>query len=92
MGLCYEKGDGVNRDKDEAIYWYQKAAARGIRGATEGIERCKNPIARFADCVDSAFKSFADWWDSDESRGFKEAIIQGFAKGVAGELTKELVK
>jgi hypothetical protein len=81
IGLCYEKGAGVNRDKDEAIYWYQKAAAQGHREASEGIERCKNPFVRFADFVDSGFKSFANWWDSEESKGVKKAMIEGAVKG-----------
>ena len=28
LGLCYENGEGVERDRDKAIYWFQKAAAK----------------------------------------------------------------
>jgi hypothetical protein len=92
IGLCYEKGAGVNRDKDEAIYWYQKAAAQGHREASEGIERCKNPFVRFADFVDSAFKSAAEGaenlWNGLPPE-VKEGIIKGAVKGFMQGLMEE---
>ena len=29
VGDCYEYGEGVKKNKKEAIYWYKKAAAQG---------------------------------------------------------------
>ncbi|MBR4531077.1 SEL1-like repeat protein [bacterium] len=26
VGRCYERGDGVEKDKDKAVFWYKKAA------------------------------------------------------------------
>ena len=29
LGMCYEQGDGVQADEKSALYWYDKAAAKG---------------------------------------------------------------
>ena len=29
LGMCYEQGDGVQKDEQKALYWYDKAAAQG---------------------------------------------------------------
>ena len=29
LGLCYERGDGVEKDKAKAAEWYRRAAERG---------------------------------------------------------------
>jgi TPR repeat protein len=37
VGVCYEKGDGVERDLDEARRWYARAAAKGHQAAIERL-------------------------------------------------------
>lgn len=29
LGLCYERGNGVTKNLEQAVYWYRKAAAQG---------------------------------------------------------------
>lgn len=37
VGECFEKGDGVKKNKDEALIWYEKAAEQGHLQAKEKI-------------------------------------------------------
>lgn len=37
VGECYEKGDGIKKNKDEAYKWYQKAADQGHLQAQEKL-------------------------------------------------------
>jgi TPR repeat protein len=37
LGKCYEKGDGVKHDFEQAVYWYQKAADQGHAGGAEAV-------------------------------------------------------
>jgi uncharacterized protein len=39
LAECYERGDGVEQNIDEAIKWYTKAAARGITEAKNALSR-----------------------------------------------------
>jgi TPR repeat protein len=39
LGLCYEPGKGVTKDRSEAVKWYQKAAARGNKEAQERLSK-----------------------------------------------------
>lgn len=38
LGLRYEKGDGVDRDRDEAIKWFRRAAEQGLVDAQIQLE------------------------------------------------------
>lgn len=38
LGRMYEKGQGVNKDETEALYWYEKAAKNGDSRANSRIE------------------------------------------------------
>ncbi len=29
LALCYDSGDGIERDKEKAVYWFEKAAEQG---------------------------------------------------------------
>ena len=39
LGVCYDKGDGLDKNKEKALEWFHKAAERGYSKAqyTEGI-------------------------------------------------------
>jgi TPR repeat protein len=41
LGLCYEKGQGVEQSAQEAVKWYSKAAAQGEDKAKERLEILK---------------------------------------------------
>ena len=56
LGLCYEKGDGVEKDFEKAIYWYQKAADNGYSVAKRRIGWCyKNGIGFQRDLKKAAY-------------------------------------
>ena len=40
LGVCYEKGNGVARDRIEAVKWYRKAAEQGHVKAQCDLSRC----------------------------------------------------
>lgn len=63
LGLCYEKGRGVEVDIDEAREWYAKAAEQGHAEAKTNFSRCvsssfKNMMQEFAEALESVSKSF----------------------------------
>ena len=67
LGLCYEKGDGVEKDFEKAIYWYQKAADNGNSEAKQRIGWCyKNGIGFQRDLKKAAYY-FAKAAESGES-------------------------
>ena len=33
LGMCYARGDGVNKDFAEAVKWWRKAAQQGVQDA-----------------------------------------------------------
>ncbi|GBB87501.1 hypothetical protein RclHR1_00140005 [Rhizophagus clarus] len=40
MGVCYENGDGVERDEVEAFEWYKKSAEQGYSDAQNDLGSC----------------------------------------------------
>ena len=43
LGMCYEDGDGVEKDLQKAIEWYTKAANQGNTNAKQALARLKQP-------------------------------------------------
>ena len=41
-GRCLEYGIGIDKDLDQALYWYERAAKEGVEEAKEACERLKN--------------------------------------------------
>ena len=39
LGACYEDGEGVGQDREEAVKWYRKAAANGNEDAKKALRR-----------------------------------------------------
>lgn len=44
MGLLYEHGRGVEKNHDEALAWYRKAASLGNEAGKAGIARLERDI------------------------------------------------
>lgn len=42
---CYERGEGVEAHRDEAIRWYREAAVLGVARAVQALQRLGVPIA-----------------------------------------------
>ena len=45
LGVCYENGEGVERDFDQAIEWYRKAVAGGFERAQSAVIRVEKAKA-----------------------------------------------
>ena len=41
LGVMYARGQGVQKNVDEALKWYRKAAAQGHQGARQALQRLK---------------------------------------------------
>ncbi|GBC06008.1 hypothetical protein RclHR1_06550012 [Rhizophagus clarus] len=39
LGEIYENGDGITKDIDKAIYWYEKSAKQGYKHARNKFEK-----------------------------------------------------
>ncbi len=42
LANCYEKGEGVSCDRDQAFSWYRKAAEQGLAQAQNSVGNCYN--------------------------------------------------
>ena len=42
IGYCYQHGEGVVKDLNKAVEWYQKAADKGSDKAKKQLENIKN--------------------------------------------------
>ena len=40
LAFCYENGQGLKQDYEEAVKWYQKAAQQGNVNAMRNLARC----------------------------------------------------
>jgi len=40
LGVCYANGDGVNKDAEQAVSWYRRAAESGHTGAQLNLGVC----------------------------------------------------
>ena len=38
LAACYEEGQGIEKDIDKAIFWYNEAAKQASRNATKKLE------------------------------------------------------
>ena len=43
LALCYAKGNGVAKDKAEAVKWFRKAAEQGHEKASEALDLLLGP-------------------------------------------------
>jgi len=43
LGLMYEEGRGVEKNFDEAVFWYRKSSNRGYKFAQQKMEELKEP-------------------------------------------------
>lgn len=41
LRLCYEEGEGVDKDLNKAIMWYSKAAQQGYEDAKKALLRLR---------------------------------------------------
>ena len=66
LGVCYERGDGIDQDFEQAVYWYRKAADQGDAKALHNLALCiYNGYGIDADPAEAArlFKLSADMGD-----------------------------
>lgn len=67
LGVCFEHGDGINKDLKQAVVWFQKSAAQGNLDAQCNLGNCYfygfgtdvNGKAAFYWFMKSAEKGFA---------------------------------
>lgn len=53
LALCYEKGIGVEKDRQLYLYWLQKAADAGDSGAVSALEKQRNREIGFGNSGDA---------------------------------------
>ena len=89
LGLCYEKGDGVEKDIAKAVYWYQKAADNGNSKAQQRIGWCYYK----GKGVEKDIAKAMYWWRKaaeagDSDAQFKLAICYYNGEGVEQDFSK----
>lgn len=69
LGLCYNYGDGVEKDLSEAVVWYRKAADQGFADAQYSLGSCYfNGYG-----VEKDLSEAVKWYRKAANQGFKRA-------------------
>lgn len=68
LGLCYNYGDGVEKDLSEAVVWFRKAAHQGLAQAQFNLGLCYYN----GNGVEKNLSEAVKW--------FRKAAVQGLAK------------
>jgi TPR repeat protein len=68
LGVCYNDGDGVEKNSTQAVYWYRKAAEQGHAKAQNNLGVCYND----GDGVEKNYTQEVYW--------YRKAAEQGYAK------------
>lgn len=69
MGVCYYYGEGVRKDRSEAVKWYHKSAGQGDALAQVRLGLCYEPGKGVTKDRSEAVK----WYQKAAARGNKEA-------------------
>jgi len=69
LGLRYEKGDGVPKDMEKAIYWCTKAAEQGYTNAQDFLGMCFEQ----GDGVPKDMEKAIYWYTKAAKQGYKDA-------------------
>ena len=72
LGLCYEYGEGVEKDMSEAVKWYRKSAEQGYAQAQCNLGDCYYR----GEGVRQDQKEAAKWYRKSAKQGFAKAQEQ----------------
>ncbi|MBM7562709.1 tetratricopeptide repeat protein [Fusibacter tunisiensis] len=81
LGLCYENGDGVAQDYEEAVKWYKKAAEQGHVEAQFNLGLCHEN----GDGVNQDYEEAANWYRKAAEQGHSDAQNNLGALFVSGD-------
>ncbi|MBR5638469.1 MAG: SEL1-like repeat protein [Muribaculaceae bacterium] len=70
LGICYDRGNGVERDINQALEWYRKAAEQGYARAQFNLGNCYF----YGEGVEKDLKQSAVWYRKAAEQG--DAIAQ----------------
>ena len=65
LGLCFETGEGVTKDKNEAMKWYRKSAEQGFPPAQLFLGICYNNETNYAEAF--------IWYQKSAEQGMADA-------------------
>ena len=69
LGVCYQFGQGVERDYYEAVKWYRKAAAQGHASAQNNLGACYE----YGQGVEKDLKEAVKWYMMAAEQGNAKA-------------------
>lgn len=76
LGVCYEKGEGVEKDAVEAAKWYQEAAEQGNKYAQYNLaalyEKGQDALEMDKEKALKWYRKAAEQGDEDAKRAIKE--------------------
>lgn len=70
LGICYQEGNGVQQNKEQALYWYDKAAAKGNA---------------YAQAYAAMMYILGEGTEADETKGFQLAMASANQHNAYGE-------
>ena len=81
LGLCYEKGLGVEQDAAEAEKWIRKAAEQGHADALQALQKIEQPIStsEAAQLVDKGVEHYENKEYEQAAECFRQAAEMGHA-------------
>jgi TPR repeat protein len=71
LGVMYHNGEGVERDYNKAIYWYQRAAEHGHK-----VAQCNlGVIYRNTPAIEKDYKKAFFWFSESAKQGYRDAQL-----------------
>ena len=89
LALCYDKGEGVEKDSSKAVYWYQKAAKAGNSDAQNNLALCYYS----GEGVEQDFSKAVYWWKkaaANESFAAMRSLAISYFNGCGVERSIEI--
>ena len=89
LGVCYEKGDGIEKNLTKAVEWYEKAAAQGDANAQCNLGYCYEVGLG----VEKNIYKAVEWYEKAVAQGHARAqnnlgVCYEFGKGVEKNIHK----
>ena len=69
MGVCYDNGEGVEKDKRKAFGWYERAAEQGLAEAQYNLGVCYE----YGRGVEKDENKAFEWYEKAAEQGHVEA-------------------
>ncbi|CAB4380462.1 unnamed protein product [Rhizophagus irregularis] len=66
LAICYENGEGTEKNLEKAFYWYQRAAENDVKEAMFNLAKCYKNAKGTEENLEKAFYWYQKGVESDK--------------------------